>query len=99
MNNFDLKQNFKAVVYGGTMAILMLIFGYSLYIKYNTPDLASGSEFLRGGNFDILVEFQKKNVSFRRVTDTVEAILKPLSDTVPPIVPISPSGRSNPFTP
>lgn len=100
MNNFDLRENFKLVVYGGILSIVLGIIGYAVYLKLqiqNTDN--SSSSYLSGENFNILIKFKDNNVSYKDIDVVINNIFKDYTTTVPAISPSADKGRTNPFTP
>ncbi len=95
MKTFD---NFKVIVGGGVIAILMLVIGYVIYTQVNIQPTTT-KEYLDGSIYITLKRFKNENVDFKTMKNIANDTFNSLQNTRIDIPIASPNGRVNPFAP
>lgn len=95
-----LFSNFKAVVVGGIVSIVLIVIGFFIYSAMTqTIVTGDGRTILAGEVFADLNEFKRRNVTFNNLTNMIDSAFDALRDTRIIVNSGSSFYKPNPFSP
>lgn len=100
INLNNLFSNFKAVVVGGIVSIVLIVFGFFIYSAMTqTIVTGEGRNILAGDIFADLNEFKRRNVTFNNLSNMIDSTFDALRDTRIIVNSGSSFYKPNPFSP